>query len=156
MTPKDKLLPDHKHAPKRTGKRLTPPEDSPDKLVTEQTKMKVGPAPSLFVEQPDKPGISNGRFRVFFDKPTFRKYEDIPLISLKFSVPLEKAHDVLLPKIAAEAHRDIGKRGRDLIRLRDIPAQHAMISYFRRCERRNRCVASVPDEREHCARRAER
>ena len=102
-------LPDRKHAPKKTGK-----------LSTKPTQMKVGPAPSLFVEQPPKPRISNDRFRAFFDRPTFKKYEDLPLISLKFSVPLEKAHDALLPKICSEAHKDMGKRGRDLIRLKDI------------------------------------
>lgn len=125
--PKKSHLPDRKHAPKKTGKRLPPPEDPAEKLVTTQTEMKVGPG-TLLVEQPEKPGIANGRFRVFYDKPTFKKFkEEVPLISLRFSVPLEKGHDPLLPKIAAEAHRDLSKRGRDLIRLKDIPAQHALL-----------------------------
>jgi hypothetical protein len=122
--PKHDALPDKKHAPKRTGKRLPRPED-PAELVTEQTEMKG----SLLAEQPPKPKIVGDRMQVFYLKPYFQKDAKSGKLSvaMAFSVALEKEHRPLLPKIVADGYHDILKKGRKSMALSSIPGQHAQI-----------------------------
>jgi len=118
------LLP--KKPPKKTGKRGIKPLDADedfDKPVTQQTSMEVG----LKADNPPTPAVANGRMKVFYDRPIFSKYKDVVLIALQFSVPLDKEHDPLLPKVVADAHRDLLKKGRVKINLNGIDAQHAML-----------------------------
>jgi hypothetical protein len=122
--PKKSHLPDRKHAPKKTGKRLPRPED-PSELVTEQTEMSAGPKGSLLAEQPPKPKIVGDRFQAFYLKPYFQKDGKSGKLSvaMAFSVALEKEHRPLLPKIVAEKYHDVLKRGCAGMKLRQIPAQ---------------------------------
>jgi hypothetical protein len=114
-----------RRAPKKTGKSGIKPldaDDDFDKPVTKQSPM--GP---LAADNPPQPSVMNGRIKVFYDKPVISKEKDSILIALKFTVPLEENHDKLLPKIVADAHHDLLKRGRSRMNLKDIPAQHAML-----------------------------
>lgn len=129
-------LPDKKNAPKRTGQRgikppLDPVEDfekpvkTGEEAVAELDKPKA--KGSLLADNPPKPTVANGRMKVFYDKPFTTKVKDKILIALACTVVLEKEHDELLPKIIADAHRDM-RKGRTRINLTDIPAQS--VSFF--------------------------
>lgn len=125
MTKKKKdrpLLPDRKHAPKKTGKRLQPPEDPNDqseKLTTIVTKQG-----SLLADNPPKPKVVGDRMEVFYIKPIFSKSAKGDLsVSLAFSVALEKEHKDLLPQIVADAYHDVLKKGRKSLTLRNVPGQ---------------------------------
>ncbi len=114
-----------KHPPKKTGKRMPMPPDVDDdfsKPVTVQTPM--GP---LAADNPLQPNIANERFKVFYNKVAISKEKAEVLIALRFTLPLEEGHDKLLPKIVADAHHEMRKKGRARMNLTDIPAQHAMM-----------------------------
>jgi len=121
------LLPDKKNAPKRTGKRLLPPEEKDaaekiGKLTTIVTKQQ--PTGSLLADNPPKPKVVGDRMEVFYLKPEFQKYSKGDLtLALAFSVALEKEHRELLPSIVADAYHDVLKKGRKSMTLRNVPGQ---------------------------------
>lgn len=125
------LLPSKKNAPKKTGKRLAPPEDKKDleeqagKLTTIVTKQGEG---SLQADNPPKPKVVGDRMEVFYLKPYFQKSAKGDLsVSLAFSIALEKEHKELLPKIVGDAYHDILKKGRKSMTLRAVPGQRVEI-----------------------------
>lgn len=124
-------LPDKKNAPKRSGpkgiQRLDPVEDfekpvrkEGEEAVAELDKPKA--KGSLLADNPPKPTVANGRMKVFYDKPVTTKVKDKILIALACTVALEKEHDELLPKIIANAHREM-RKGVVGMKLTDIPSQ---------------------------------
>lgn len=129
MTRKKSLLPDKKHAPKKTGKRLPPPEDKDaaekiEKLTTIVTKQEG----SLLANNPPKPKVVGDRFEAFYLKPHFAKSAKGDLsVALAFSVALEKEHKELLPKLVADAYHDVLKKGRKSMTLRNVPGQRVEI-----------------------------
>lgn len=122
-------LPDKKNAPKKTGKRLPPPEDIGDtleKLTTVVTKQE--PTGSLLANNPPKPKVVGNRFEAFYLKPHFAKSAKGDLsVALAFSVALEKEHKELLPKLVADAYHDVLKKGRKSMTLRNVPGQRVEI-----------------------------
>ena len=122
-------LPDKKHAPKKTGKRLPPPEDPEDKiekLTTVVTKQEA--TGSLLADNPPKPKVVGDRFEAFYLKPHFAKSAKGDLsVALAFSVALEKEHKELLPKLVADAYHDVLKKGRKSMTLRNVPGQRVEI-----------------------------
>lgn len=120
MSAKD--LPDKKHAPKKTGKRMLPPEDKTDAVKDLDKPSKGG---SLLVEQPPKPTVVGDRMQAYYNKPLYSKLPksgDV-VISFVMSFPLEKEHKELLPKIVAEGYHDIAKRGRKTLGFKELPGQ---------------------------------
>ena len=132
-------MPSRKNAPKRTGKRLAPPEDKEDlakqsgKLTTIVTKQGEG---SLQADNPPKPKVVGDRMEVFYLKPYFQKSAKGDLsVSLAFSIALEKEHKELLPKIVADAYHDVLKKGRKSMTLRAVPGSARRDLHLARCER---------------------
>jgi hypothetical protein len=117
-----KDLPDRKHAPKKTGKRMKPPEDKKD-LIAELDKP-TGKQASLLVEQPPKPKVVGDRMEAFYIKPVWMKAPksgDIVII-MRMSLPIEKEHKEVLPKIVADGYNDVKKKGHTGANL-EVPGQ---------------------------------
>jgi hypothetical protein len=120
----EKHLP--KRAPKKTGKRGIKPLDQISDFetpVTKQTPMSAGP---LAADNPPKPKIVGDRMEVFYLKPIFGKTDkgDIT-VALAMTMPLEKEHSALLPKIVADGYHDVMKKGRKGMTFNGVPGQRA-------------------------------
>ena len=117
--------------PKKTGKSGIGPKIDPlddfDTPTRREPETKPIGGTSLLVKQPEKPGVVGKRMKVFYDKPLFSKKSDIITVSLLCSVPLEKEHEDLLPKIIRDAYHDVSKKGRKTINLKtdELPGQRA-------------------------------
>src|SRR5258707_9037835 len=112
-------------APKATGKRgigpgpdkdeESKPLDAAKDFDTRTTKegSTADPATaekgSLLVEQPPKPKVVGNRMELFYDKPIFGKYKDVVTVSLVCTMPVEKEHEDLLPKLVRDAYHDVKK-----------------------------------------------
>lgn len=122
------LLP--KKHPKKTGKRGVGPkpdsEDTNKKPDGETSQATEAKGSSLLVEQPPKPKVVGDRMEVFYLKPVFTKTPkgDI-LVAVAITVPIDKEHEELLPKIIADGYKDLLKRGRSTIGFKELPGQRA-------------------------------
>jgi hypothetical protein len=119
--------------PKKTGKSgirpLDPVEDFGEptrKAADALAKLDKPGKGSLLAEQPPKPKVVGSRMEVFFLKPIFDKTTkgDIT-VALVITVPIEKEHHDLLPKIIADGYKDIIKKGRKSIGFNGLPGQSA-------------------------------
>lgn len=121
------LLPTRR--PKKTGRRGIRPVETEEKNPQEQLEeidKPVAKKGSLLIEQPPKPKVVGDRMEVFYLKPIFGKTPkgDIT-VAMQITVPLEKDHLELLPKIIADGFKDVTKKGRKSMNFKELPGQHA-------------------------------
>lgn len=116
--------------PKKTGKRGIGPLNVEEDFDTPTRKepQEEPQGSSLLVEQPPKPKVVGDRMEIFYEKPIFGKFKEVITVSLVCSIPIEKEHEKLIPKIVRDAYHDISKKGRKSINLKDpdLPGQRAV------------------------------
>lgn len=129
------------HLPKRpplaSGKRGIGPKVEPlDPVKDFETPTKQEPTQeveqaeqgSLLAKQPKKAVVVGNRMEIFYDKPVFAKWKDTVIVALVCTMPVEKEHEDLLPKMVRDAYHDIKKKGRKNLTLKDadLPGQRAV------------------------------
>ena len=85
---------------------------------------------SLLAEQPPKPKVVGNRMEVFYDKPFFGKFKDVVTLALVCTLPVEKEHETLLPKLIRDAYHDIIKKGRKSSTLKDADLPGQRVAFY--------------------------
>jgi hypothetical protein len=116
------LLPDKKHAPKKTGKRGV----HPPKAKAKKKEKPLGGA-SLFAKQPAKPTVIGDRFQAFYLGPVLKEVKGKKTVGLRLSVELTQDHEKLLPDIMLRGYKNVLKKGQAGSKMRDIPAQNVRL-----------------------------
>lgn len=82
---------------------------------------------TLLVEQPKKPKVVGDRFEAFYLKPSFGKNPKGDLtLGFRMTLEMTKEHEKVLPKAIWDAYKDVTKKNRAGVKLRDVRAQHVI------------------------------